>query len=179
MRNNKLVDITTNALSPHHTKFHLTENFYCGSPASRAHGNISSQMKFATLHGAMCYIRHGFAVPPSPLDRRSQWNLNRRSQCIEGKAQVRIKISCQHNTGKAKFCRHNKGNVKLNSDHQNSISRQPPRAAAATAPRSGGNTPRRGTHRKCEVRFRPSESHFTATPAAGAEYIGEIPEYIG
>ena len=125
MRNNKLVDITTNALSPHHTKFHLTENFYCGSPASRAHGNISSQMKFATLHGAMCYIRHGFAVPPSPLDRRSQWNLNRRSQCIEGKAWLRIKISCQHNVGRSNWHRHNKDKAKLHSDHQNATSRQP------------------------------------------------------
>ena len=95
MHNNKLVDITTNALSPHHTKFHLTENFYCGSPASRAHGNISSQMKFATLRAAMCYIRHGFAVPPSPLDRRSQWNLNRRSQCIEGKAWCQLILKIQ------------------------------------------------------------------------------------
>ena len=83
------------------------------------------------------------APKPSPLDRRSQWNLNRRSQwnlnrrsqCTEGKAQVRIKISCQHNTGKAKFCRHNKGNVKLNSDHQNSISRRTPAVGAANARR--------------------------------------------
>ena len=30
------------------------------------------------------------APKPSPLDRRSQWNLNRRSQCIEGKARARV-----------------------------------------------------------------------------------------
>ena len=50
------------------------------------------------------------APKPSALDRRSQCNLNRESQCIEGKALLRIKILCQHNKSRAKS----------NSDHQNS-----------------------------------------------------------
>ena len=36
--------------------FYLNPTCYHGSPASRARGNISSQMKFATLRGAMCYF---------------------------------------------------------------------------------------------------------------------------
>ena len=95
-----LTDIASH-LSSCHTEFHLIKICHRGSPASRAHGNISSQMKFATLRVAMCYIRR-LSATPSPLDRRSQ--------CIEGKAWVRIEILCQHNMDRAK----------LNSDHRNS-----------------------------------------------------------
>ena len=34
------------------------------------------------------------------------------------------KILCQHNEGRSNYHRHNKGSVKSNSDHRNSISRQ-------------------------------------------------------
>ena len=36
--------------------FYLNQTCYHGSPASRAHGNISSQIKFVTLRAAMCYF---------------------------------------------------------------------------------------------------------------------------
>ena len=72
-----------------HSRFGFIESCYHGSPASRAHGNISSQMK--CCHTSRSNVLHPsrLRAPPSPLDRRSQWNLNRRSQCIEGKARVR------------------------------------------------------------------------------------------
>ena len=59
------------------------------------------------LHIIFCYVSGDLTYPryvdiklrcamkPSALDRRSQCNLNRRSQCIEGKALVRSAL-CQH-----------------------------------------------------------------------------------
>ena len=70
----------------------------------------------------MCYI-HRLRGPPSPRNTVIFDQVR--------KALLRIKILCKHNTVKSNYHRHNKGRVKLNSDHRNSTSRQLHRAAAA------------------------------------------------
>ena len=92
-------------------------------PSALGAASTESVIAHAPMPSAWANLIYRWRGPPSPRNTVIFDQVR--------KALLRIKILCQHN----------KGSVKLNSDHQNSISRQPPRAAA--------------------------------------EYVGEIPEYIG
>ena len=123
----------------------------------------------------LCAFAHAFGMgAPHPPLARSPFPSQHLTFGQVRKALLRIKILCQHNMGRSNFCRHNKGRVRLNSDHQNSISRQcPPQARPSEFVFHGNRSPQ-GRNRILTIRIRISRQRSPQGVTVGERCLRRI-----